>query len=92
MANAIAQLHSHPLDFSRRRDRPQQLLVDKLAERQGGLSDRAFAKMLHVAHTVYSAARTGRRVVSMALLEAVAGTYPDLDPYICDYLRKRRHS
>ncbi len=65
------------------------LLLTKIEERQGELSDRAFSRVLGLPHTTYAEIRRGIRSLGMTFLEAIARTYPDLDPDICDFLRER---
>jgi len=65
-------------------------IVNELCERQKtlGLTDDKFAKRLQLSRTLWMMTRNGHRRVNVTLLRGVAGSFPDMDDQILEFLRK----
>ena len=62
------------------------LLVQKLQEKQGNLSDANFAKILGVSRSMWGHARQGTKGVGLAILSGAYKAFPDLRPDIYEFV------
>ena len=68
---------------------PADIVITLIMTKQGELSDRAFAKELDISRRLWRETKNGDRPVGMALLEAIACAYSDMDEEILKHLRRR---
>jgi hypothetical protein len=66
-------------------------ILNNLKQRQGNLSDTAFAKNLGLSRTLWRQIKVGERKVSITLLRALTRTYPELDQEILAFLKDSNH-
>lgn len=63
------------------------MLLDKLKEKQGDLSDYKFAEKLGIAHQLWQMIRTGKRnIPKPVLLQGIARAHPELAPDVLIFL------
>jgi hypothetical protein len=67
------------------------LLLAKLLEKQGKLSDYKFAAILGVPRSSWINTRLKERPIGITLLKAIVQTYPELNADVLDYLRGENH-
>jgi hypothetical protein len=65
-------------------------LLDKLVQIQTerGLSDRAFARVLHVSHSLWVKTRSRSYPIRYQLLAGVVLAFPHLEPDVLSHLRR----
>lgn len=78
-------------------DVAQRTLQEELQERQGELSDRAFARKLGVPHDLWIGYKAGRRELGKTVLEQIALVFPELAPgplgeYLRSHAREPQHT
>jgi hypothetical protein len=67
------------------------LILAKLLERQGKLSDYKFARILGIPRSSWINTRLKERPIGVTLLKAIVQIYPELNPDVLDYLRGEDH-
>ena len=67
------------------------ILLAKLLEKQGELSDYKFAKILGIPRPSWANTRLKERPIGFTLLKAIVQNYPELHTDILDYLRGEDH-
>lgn len=63
------------------------ILLPRLIEKQGGMSDYKFARILGVTRQLWQFTRTGKKGIRTKVLRATVRTYPDLCLDVLNFLR-----